>query len=295
MAIELSNLKGGYSFMKRAFVFLAVFLVTSLAVGVLLGGCASENSSKVKVVTSTSLIAQIVERVGGDKVSVVNIIPPAQCPGHFDVKPGDIQKLADAKLFLIHNWQGEKFSDDLIASANNKDLTTIPVEMAGNWMTPPVQRDAADKIAAAIAQVDPANSAAYQEAAAAYKTAVTAKESEVKAKLGQANLAAVNVLCDEQQTGFVKWTGLNVIATYGRPETFTPQVVKDLVDKGRAGKVTLVIDNMQTGGESGKSLAEQLGAKHIVLSNFPEGYKDTETWEKALDKNIQLILDAVSK
>ncbi len=281
--------------MKRAFVFLAVFLVTSLAVGVLLGGCASENSSKVKVVTSTSLIAQIVERVGGDKVSVVNIIPPAQCPGHFDVKPGDIQKLADAKLFLIHNWQGEKFSGDLIASANNKDLTTIPVEMAGNWMTPPVQRDAADKIAAAIAQVDPANSAAYQEAAAAYKTAVTAKESEVKAKLGQANLAAVNVLCDEQQTGFVKWTGLNVIATYGRPETFTPQVVKDLVDKGRAGKVTLVIDNMQTGGESGKSLAEQLGAKHIVLSNFPEGYKDTETWEKALDKNIQLILDAVSK
>jgi zinc transport system substrate-binding protein len=295
MAIELSNLKGGYSFMKRAFVFLAVFLVTSLAVGVLLGGCASENSSKVKVVTSTSLIAQIVERVGGDKVSVVNIIPPAQCPGHFDVKPGDIQKLADAKLFLIHNWQGEKFSDDLIASANNKDLTTIPVEMAGNWMTPPVQRDAADKIAAAIAQVDPANSAAYQEAAAAYKTAVTAKESEVKAKLGQANLAAVNVLCDEQQTGFVKWTGLNVIATYGRPETFTPQVVKDLVDKGRAGKVTLVIDNMQTGGESGKSLAEQLGVKHIVLSNFPEGYKNTETWEKALDKNIQLILDAVSK
>jgi zinc transport system substrate-binding protein len=281
--------------MKRAVVFLAAVLVISLAVGVLLGGCASENSSKVKVVTSTSLIAQIVERVGGDRVSVVNIIPPAQCPGHFDVKPGDIQKLADAKLFIIHNWQGEKFSDDLIASANNKDLTTIPVEMEGNWMTPPVQRDATDKIAAAIAQVDPANSAAYQEAAAAYQAAVTAKESEVKAKLGQVNLAAVNVLCDEQQTGFVKWTGLNIIATYGRPETFTPQVVKDLVDKGRDGKVTLVIDNMQTGGESGKSLAEQLGAKHIVLSNFPEGYKNTETWEKALDKNIQLILDAVGK
>jgi zinc transport system substrate-binding protein len=280
---------------KRAIVFLVALLVISLAVGVLLGGCASENSSKVKVVTSTSLIAQIVERVGGDRVSVVNIIPPAQCPGHFDVKPGDIQKLADARLFIIHNWQGEKFSADLIASANNKDLTTIPVEMEGNWMTPPVQRDATDKIAAAIAQIDPANSAAYQEAAAAYQVAVTAKESEVKAKLGQVNLAAVNVLCDEQQTGFVKWTGLNIIATYGRPETFTPQVVKDLVDKGRDGKVTLVIDNMQTGGESGKSLAEQLGVKHIVLSNFPEGYKNTETWEKALDKNIQLILDAVGK
>jgi zinc transport system substrate-binding protein len=246
-------------------------------------------------VTSTSLIAQIVERIGGDKVSVVNIIPPAQCPGHFDVKPGDIQKLADARLFIIHNWQGEKFSADLIASANNKDLTTVPVEMAGNWMTPPVQEGASDKIAAALAQVDPANSTVYQEAAAAYKAVVTAKESEAKSRLGQVNLAEVNVLCDEQQAGFVKWAGFNIIATYGRPETFTPQVLKDLVDKGRAEKVTLVIDNMQTGGESGKSLAEQLGVKHIVLSNFPEGYKNTETWEKALDKNIELILDAVGK
>jgi zinc transport system substrate-binding protein len=281
--------------MKKSGIIIAAILVLGLVVNVLLGGCASENNSKLKVVTSTSLIAQIVERIGGDKVSVVNIIPPAQCPGHFDVKPGDIQKLADARLFIIHNWQGEKFSADLIASADNKDLTTIPVEMAGNWMTPPVQRDATDKIVAALAQIDPVNGTPYQEAAAAYKASVTAKESEVKARLGQANLAAVNILCDEQQADFVKWAGLNIIATYGRPETFTPQVVKDLVDKGRADKVTLVIDNMQTGGEAGKSLAEQLGVKHIVLSNFPDGYKNTGTWEKAIDKNIELILDATGK
>ena len=281
--------------MKKLGGLLAAILVLILATGTLFGGCATESSAKLKVVTSTSLIAQIVERVGGDKVSVVNIIPPAQCPGHFDVKPGDIQKLADAQLFIIHNWQGEKFSDDLIASANNKSLTTVKVEMEGNWMTPPVQREAADKIATALAQIDPENSTAYQNSATEYKDKVTAKESEVKAKLGQVNLSAVNVLCDEQQAGFVKWAGLNIISTYGRPETFTPQVVKDLVDKGRAGKVMLVIDNMQTGGESGKSLAEELGVKYIVLSNFPGGYENTETWEKAIDKNIELIMNSTAK
>ena len=98
-----------------------------------------------------------------------------------------------------------------------------------------------------------------RQAATEYKAEVTAKESEVKAKLGQVNLSAVNVLCDEQQADFVKWVGLNIISTYGRPETFTPQVVKDLVDKGREGKVTLVIDNMQTGGESGKAWPKSLG------------------------------------
>jgi zinc transport system substrate-binding protein len=280
--------------MKKQAVIISL-LVLSLILAPILGGCASAETSQLKVVTSTSLIAQIVERVGGDKVSVVNIIPPAQCPGHFDVKPGDIQKLADAKLFIIHNWQGEKFSDDLITSANNKDLTVVKVDLPGNWMTPPVQRDAADKIAAALAQIDPDNSASYQKAASEYKAMVTAKESEIQTKLGQMNLSAVNVLCDEQQADFVKWAGLNIIATYGRPETFTPQIVQGLVDKGREKKVGLVIDNMQTGGEAGKSLAEELGVKHIVLSNFPGGYENTETWEKAIDKNIELVLTAAGK
>ena len=281
--------------MKKLGGLLAAILVLSLTVGTLFGGCSTEKSAKLKVVTSTSLISQIVERVGGDRVSVVNIIPPAQCPGHFDIKPGDVQELVDAQLFIIHNWQGEKFSDDLIASANNANLTVVKVELAGNWMTPQVQRDAIDKIPAALAQIDPDNSIAYQKAAIEYKAEVTAKESETKAKLSQANLSVVNVLCDEQQAGFVQWAGLNVISTYGRPETFTPQVIRDLVDNGREGKVTLVIDNMQTGGESGKSLAEDLGVEHIVLSNFPGGYENTETWEKALDKNIELILNSTDK
>ena len=276
-------------------LLLSGILVIVLILGIVSGGCATEAPSGLKVVTSTSLIAQIVERIGGEKVNVVNIIPPAQCPGHFDVKPGDIQKLANAGLFLLHNWQGEKFSADLIASAKNNSLTTIQIELAGNWMTPAVQRDAADKIASILAKADPENADAYRQAASEYISAVTFKEAEAKSRLNNVALSSVNVLCDEQQAGFVKWVGLNVIAAFGRPETFTPQVIKDLEDKGRNGKVTLVIDNMQTGGESGKSLAEQLGVKQITLSNFPGGYDDTDTWEKALDKNIEMILKATGK
>ncbi len=281
--------------MKKAYLIVVVFAVISMVILSVLGGCTAADSSALKVVTSTSLIAQIVERVGGDRVEVVNIIPPAQCPGHFDVKPGDIQKLADASLFIIHNWQGEKFSDSLIASANNQSLTAVKIELAGNWMTPSVQRDAADKITAALAQIDPDNAAAYQKAASEYKAEVTAKESEVKARLAQTNLSAVNVLCDEQQAGFVKWVGLNIVATYGRTETFTPQVLKDLLDKGRQANVTLVIDNMQSGEDAGAGIAEELGRKRIILSNFPGGFDDTGTWEKAVDRNIEIILGAVAK
>ena len=44
-----------------------------------LGGCSTTNPEKLGVVTSTSLLTQIVERVGGDRVSVVNIISPKSC------------------------------------------------------------------------------------------------------------------------------------------------------------------------------------------------------------------------
>ncbi len=281
--------------MRKSSILITVALVLSLVAALILGGCAPTDTSKLKVVTSTSLIAFLVEQVGNGKVDVVNIVPPAQCPGHFDVKPGDIQKLADADLFIMHGWQGEKFSQSLIDSANNPKLVVSKVDIEGNWMTPPVQIEALNKINAALCQVDNKNCSSYQETALKYKNAVEAKETELKGKLAPFSLDKVNVLCDEQQAGFVKWVGLNIVGTFGRPETLTPQIVKELIDKARAENVTLLIENLQSGHDAGKGIAEELGCKRTTLSNFPGGLPDTDTWEKAIDRNVELILEAIAK
>jgi len=251
-----------------------------------------------------------VEGVGGDRVDVVSIIPPAQCPGHFDVKPGDIQRLADADLFLLHGFQGEMFSQELIASANNPDLTVISLDInsnlitppnwmppppPANWMTPSVQLEATDKIAAALSRVDTENSAIYQQSATEYKDKIAAKGAEIEAKLTKEDLASINVMCADMQARFVQWVGLNIVTTYGRPDSLTPQVVKGLVDIGREAKVTLIIDNLQSGQDAGAGIAEELGCQRIILSNFPGGFDNTETWEKAIDKNIELILEAIAR
>jgi len=284
---------------KRTNIVLTAILVLSLAILSVLGGCTAVSPSKLKVVTSTSLIAQIVERVGGEGVDVVNIIPPAQCPGHFDVKPGDIQKLTAADLFLLHGWQGDKFSQKLIDSANNPNLTVVTLEIPSNpesnWMTPKVQSEAVDKITAALSQVDSKNSAAYQKSATEFKDVILAKEAEIKAELAQANLPDINVICSGMQAAFLRWAGLNVVVFYGRPDSLTPQVVKELVDKGREAKVTLIIDNMQSGKDAGAGVAEELGCPRVILSNFPGGFENTETWEKAIDRNIELILEAIAQ
>jgi len=280
--------------MRRPCFLIIIVLVLGL-VFASLGGCSPEDTSKLKVVTSTSLIASIVEQVGGDKVDVVNIIPPAQCPGHFDVKPSDIQKLADADLFLLHGWQGEMFSQELIASANNPDLIVIKIDLEGNWLTPPVQIAAIDKITAGLSQLDAGNSSAYQESATEIKDMVEAKGAEVEERLARANLSSINVMCADQLLGFVQWAGFNIVATYGRPDSLTPQVVKELVDKGREGKVTLIIDNMQSGQDAGAGIAEELGSSRVILSNFPGGYENTETWEKAIDYNVELLLGVINQ
>ena len=285
--------------MKKIKLLTVVLMFLGISVAFVWGRGVQENEVKLEVklmvVTTTSLIEQIVERVGGLKVDVVNIIPPAQCPGHFDVKPGDIGKLVDADIFFLHGWQGEMFSQQLIATAANPDLRVVQLDIEDNWMTPSVQKAAAEKIADTLIQADSDNSSYYQKLLTTYKESIDSKETEIKAKLEKVNLADTNVLCAEEQIGFVKWIGLTVVAAYGRPDSLTPKVVKELVDKGRAENVSLIIDNIQSGQDAGAGIAEELDCTRIILSNFPGGFEDTETWEKTIDYNIELITEAITR
>ncbi len=278
---------------RRHYWLSSTILVLILMANLVSGGCTSKEVEKLQVVTSTSLLTYIVERVGGERVDVINIVPPAQHPGDFDASPSDIQKLADADLFLLHGWPGEAFAERLIASADNPGLTAVNIDIKGNWMTPPVQLEATDKVAAALSQVDSKNGNAYQKSAVEYKDAIRVKEAEIKAKLVEVNLSEVNVISAFWQAGFLEWTGLNVIDTYGDPDSLTPQVVKELVDKGREAKVTLIVDNLHSGKDAGAGMAEELGIARIVLSNFPGGFENTETWEKAIEYNVALLLEAI--
>jgi zinc transport system substrate-binding protein len=278
-------------------------LIASFLIGVLLLtlvvlplGCTSEATPNLKVLTTTSLIASIVEKVGGDKVQVANIIPPAQCPGHFDVKPSDIQMLADAKLFLMHGWQGEMFSTDLIKSADNPELKVVSLNIPGNWMTPTVQAQAVGNITSTLAEIDPQNASYYQNNARSQQAAITAKGNELKAKLEAGNVSQVNVICDAQIADLVQWAGFNVVASYPRPEDLTPKIMQDLIDQGKQAGAVLVIGNLQSGAsDAGVTMASGIGAVQVTLSYFPGGFDNTETWEKAIDKDVSLMLEALAK
>lgn len=278
--------------MKR----IAFVLITLISTALLfIHGCNSSEELKLKVVTSTSLMDYIVKQVGEDSVNVINLVPPNQHPGNFDAKPSDIEKLASANLFLLHGWPGEGYADKLIASVNNPDLIVSKATVEGNWMIPSIQMTATDKVAGILSEVDPDNASSYLRAAAEYKERIQTIETDIITRLNESDVSKINVIASFRQADFLTWAGFNVIATFGGTQSLTPQTIQDLIDQGKAADVTLIINNIQDGQDAGKAVAEELGAANLNLSNFPGGLDNTETWEKAIDQNVTILLDAITK
>lgn len=235
----------------------------------------------------------IVEQVGGKYVEAINLVPPNQHPGNFDMKPSDIESLATARVFLLHGWPGETYVDKLVEAAQNPQLEVIKTTVNGNWMIPQFQSEAVDKVKAVLIQIDAEHKAAYEKNAAAYKSRIADKETAIKNRLAAGNVSEVKAIASFRQADFLTWAGFNVVATFTGPGAMTPQVTADLIAKGKENNVTIVVNNVQDGQDAGKAVATDLGAANVNLSNFPGGFINTETWEKAIDYNVTLLLEAV--
>ena len=253
--------------------------------------------SSVDIMASSSFIANIIQDVAEGKLETRALIPPGTCPGHYDVKPSDIEALTNSKAFFIHNYQ-QNYENitGLIEAVENPNLIITVINITGNWMTPPVQAEAVGKIAQALGEIDADNAAYYQEKAAERAQAILAKGEEVKDRLLEARVEQVKVICAEMQAGFVSWAGFNITATFGRPEDLSPAQIADLIDNAQESGVTLMIDNLQSSSTTlGASMEQDIEAIPVTISNFPGGLEDTETWEKAIDKNVDLLLDALNE
>jgi len=249
------------------------------------------------IMAGTSLIANIIQDVADGKLETRTLIPPGVCPGHYDVKPSDIEALANSKALFIHDYQ-QNFQNinGAIEAAENPDLIITVLNVTGNWMVPTVQAEAVDKIAQALGEIDPENATYYQEEAAERMQVILDKGEEVEGRLSDAGVEDVKVICAEMQQGFVRWAGFDVVATFGRPEDLSPADVNQLITEAEQAGVALVIDNLQSGSTMlGTSVQQDIEAIPVTISNFPGGLENTETWEKAIDKNVDLLLDALNE
>jgi ABC-type Zn uptake system ZnuABC Zn-binding protein ZnuA len=280
-------------FRKTSLILLTVVLIGVGADAV--GSAHAQKTGRLKVVATTSLIAEIVSDLGRPTVEIATLIPPASCPGHFDLKPEDMKTLADAQVFLLHSWQGRTFSDGIIRASGNHALKKSVLEVPGNWMAPAVQIAATERLAAILAEVDPGRAEAYRSAAARRTAAVQEVGAAQTRRLAAADVARVSVLANDMQADFVRWAGFRVAGVFGRGEDMSPRDIEEAIRLGRIHAVRLVVDNLQSGKQAGINIAKEIGAAQVTLSNFPGGFEGTETWFKAIANNVDLLIAATER
>jgi zinc transport system substrate-binding protein len=280
---------------RRIVIGVVAAVLVGIVVAVLI--LTQHAAPSVDVMTGSSFIANIVQDVSDGNLEARTIIPAGVCPGHYDVKPGDIIALNYSKALIIHNYQ-QSYQNIIgaIQAAQNPDLIIAVLNVTGNWMVPAVQAEGVNKIAQALGEIYPENAAYYQGNATQRAQAILTYGQEVRNRLQDAGMDGVKVICAEMQAGFVSWAGFDIVATFGRPEDLTSAQIAQLIDQaGEAGAV-LIIDNLQSGSTTlGPSLEQDIEAIPVTISNFPGGLQNTETWEKAIDKNVDLLLAALNE
>ena len=235
-----------------------------LLLAAMVPGC-SGPSGRIRVVASTTLISTIVTALGGDRFAVSTIAPAGLCPGQFDLKPSDVAAANNARLILNHGW--EAWYPALEKAIIPPGPRRVTLATKGNWMIPELQKQAAAEIAALLRELDTARADTYRLAVARYMADIDSAAVAARALLDGRELPAV--IAAEQQSPFVTWLGFHVVATYGRAEDFTAQGLTRLARAALDSSVGLVVDNLQSGPDAGKPLAEALKAKHVTLTNFP--------------------------
>lgn len=239
------------------------------------------------IVASDTLLSGMAEALTpAGRYSVEAILPPGQCPGHYDVKLSDIEKVQKADLVL--SFRGMPFME----KANAGGLNRLVVDSDGrNWMAPDFYILGLNRMADELASRFPADRNEILQRKEAAVRLIRSEAKKLRQKAEQAGLPGRAVLASSMQKEPLEWMGLRVAAVYGRPESMSTRDVVRLVRKGRDERVIAVVDNLQSGPDAGKRIAETLGRPHIVLSNFPSerGYLAT------LQENVDAVLTALER
>lgn len=167
---------------------------------VLLGACAPLAAQPtddlaqrpLRVVATTSIVADLVKHIGGDRVEVVALMGPGVDPHLYKPTAGDVRRLETADLIVYHGLELEGRMTDIFVKlarggkstfAVTEDLPTAglrtPSELAGAydphiWHDVTLWREAAKTVARRLTMRDPASAERYAGNLAAYDAELVA-------------------------------------------------------------------------------------------------------------------------
>ena len=272
---------------------------------------ASPASGGLKVVTTTTVFADIVRKIGGDRVAVSSIIPAGVGPEDYEPKPDDAKLLSAAQLIISNGVGLDDFLDDLLASGSGgsaprlvlgEGIPTVTEEGAENphfWLDPSlVKEHYVPSVAAKLAEIDPAGRASYEAAAATYSTALDTLDTELKAKVDQVpNANRKLVTFHDAFPYFARHFGFELVGVILQNPGQEPTAAElaALVDQVKAAGVKAVFSEAQFSPKLAETLATEAGITNVVttLYNDSLGPPPADTYIGLMHWDVDQIVAAL--
>jgi ABC-type Zn uptake system ZnuABC Zn-binding protein ZnuA len=275
------------------------------------GGGSTPGADGLKVVTTTTVFADIVQNVGGSRVSATSIIPPGVGPEDYEPKPDDAKKLADAKLIVSNGVGLDDFLNDLLASGTGGETPHlvlgdgIPVmtvdgeENPHFWLDPTIVKQYyLPAIAAKLTELDPQGEATFDANVASYGARLDALDTELKAKVAtipEANRKLVTF--HDAFPYFAKHFGFELVGVVLENVGQEPSAadLAALVEKVKAAGVKAVFSEAQFNPKLSETLAQEAGITTVVttLYNDALGPAPADTYIGMMGWNVDQIVPAL--
>lgn len=283
----------------------------------------NNDKQKLQVVTTYSIIYDIVKHIGGDKVEIHSLAPVGSNPHEYDPLPKDLMKTTDADIVFYNGLnleEGNSWFKKLLKSSNKSDKNS-PVYMVSKNVTPiylesnglegetdphawlDIQNGIiyAKNIRDGLIKEDPKNKDYYQTKADEYIAKLDKLHSETITALSKIPEEKRFLITSEGafkyfskaynlQSGYI-WE----INSEGQG---TPSQIKNVVDLINAKKVPVLFVETSVDKRSMETVSRETGVP-IVGTVFTDSLgkpgEKGDTYYKMMEWNTKTIIEALNK
>lgn len=237
-------------------------------------------AEKFKVVTTFTVIADMVKNVAGDAAEVTSITKPGAEIHEYQPTPGDIKRAQGAQLIMANGLNLERWFErfyqhldgvpEVIVSAGVKpiDIGEGPYNGKPNphaWMSPDNALIYVDNIRDALVKYDPAHAETYRQNAAAYKQKITAALAPLRQQIADIPEDKRWMVTSEGAFSYLA-RDLGMKELYLWPvnadQQGTPQQVRKVIDQVKKNAIPAVFSESTVSDKPARQVARETGAHY---------------------------------
>jgi zinc transport system substrate-binding protein len=268
---------------------LATFLVLLLAAAT--AGCTGadrQQDEQVVVAVTIPPEQEFVERVGGDNVRVVLLVPAGADPHTYEPPPGVLAEVAEADVYAAVG-SGIEFElawKDKIASLNpnmlvvdcSRGIDLISTGEDGHtgtdphiWLSPRNAKIMVENIREGLVAADPEHADEYNRNAGAYQAELDALDAEIAGALAESGVKKVMVY-HSSWAYLARDYGLEEVPIESEGKEPSPQRLEHLITQAKEEKIRVIFASPEHSTRSAEVIADEIGGTVVLVSPLEKEY-----------------------